>query len=204
MKNFLLIKIIFILLIFPNYTFGKGLPPGTGSNDVPVNLLILLDRSGSMAWGTGGGIKSPTAIAVDSSSNSYVAMSNSIVKVDYATAEIDTIWSFNPTGNCLIGDIKELRVHGNKLYVVDYNKDRLFRIDLTSTICDWSVSINNPRSMDIKNNILYALGNEMMVYNLSSTTPSKINCAYNNDIKNDADASQTSIALDSSLSLIHI
>ena len=42
MKNFLLIKIIFILLIFPNYTFGKGLPPGTGSNDVPANLLILL------------------------------------------------------------------------------------------------------------------------------------------------------------------
>ena len=79
MKNFLLIKIIFILLIFPNYTFGKGLPPGTGSNDVPVDLLILLDRSGNMAWGTGGGIKSPTAIAVDSSSNSYVAMSNPIV-----------------------------------------------------------------------------------------------------------------------------
>ena len=198
MKNFLLIKIIFILLIFPNYTFGKGLPPGTGSNDVPVNLLILLDRSGSMAWGTGGGIKSPTAIAVDSSSNSYVAMSNSIVKVDYDTMAIDTIWSFNPTGNCLIGDIKELRVHGNKLYVVDYNKDRLFRIDLTSTICDWSVSINNPRSMDIKNNILYALGSEMLVYNLSSTTPSKINCAYNSHLKNDGQQSNTSIAIDSS------
>jgi len=86
MKNFLLIKIIFILLIFPNYTFGKGLPPGTGSNDVPVNLLILLDRSGSMGWSKAGGIHEPQAIAVDSgnsSSNSYVAMSNSILKVDY-------------------------------------------------------------------------------------------------------------------------
>ena len=184
MKSFFLIKIIFILLVFPNYTFGKGLPPGTGSNDVPANLLILLDRSGSMDDPTAGGVDDVQAIAVDSNSgSSYAAMPDSIVKVDYDIMDIDTSWTFNPAGNCLIGDIKELRVHNNKLYVIDFDNDRLYRIDLTSTICDWSVSINNPRSMDIKNNILYALGNEMLVYNLNSGTPSKINCTYSGNLK---------------------
>jgi len=206
MKNFLLIKIIFILLIFPNYTFGKGLPPGTGSNDVPVNLLILLDRSGSMGWSKAGGIHEPQAIAVDSgnsSSNSYVAMSNSILKVDYndgGDAEIDENWSFKPRNwphKCLIADIRELRIHNNKLYVIDYTNNRLFRIDLTSAECDWSVRINNPRSMDIKNNILYALGNQMLVYDLNSGSPSVINCTYIGNLKQDGKIS-SSIAIDSS------
>ncbi|MDC1003085.1 PilC/PilY family type IV pilus protein [Candidatus Pelagibacter sp.] len=199
MKSFFLIKIIFILLVFPNYTFGKGLPPGTGSNDVPANLLILLDRSGSMDDPTSGGVDDVQAIAVDSNSgSSYAAMPNSIVKVDYANMDVDMAWKYIPAGNCLIGDIKELRVHNNKLYVIDFDNDRLYRIDLTSTICDWSVSINNPRSMDIKNNILYALGNEMLVYNLNSGTPSKINCTYSGNLKNNGKKSDTSVAIDSS------
>ena len=48
MKFLFLIKILFLFSIFNNSVFAKGLPPGTGSNDVPANVLILLDKSGSM------------------------------------------------------------------------------------------------------------------------------------------------------------
>lgn len=205
MRILFLIKVIFLFLTFQNYVFSKGLPPGTGSNDIPANVLILLDKSGSMTTSIStGGIVRPQAVAVDSTdSSSYVGMSSSIVKVTYDPMEVDDSWSFVGSGSCLMGDIKELRIHNNKLYVIDHSKDKLFRIDLTSSNCDWSASIDNPKSMDIKNNILYALGNEMLVYDLSSATPSSISCTYNSNLKNDG-RNAKSLAIDSSGSNLYL
>ena len=83
MRILFLIKVVFLFLTFQNYVFSKGLPPGTGSNDIPANVLILLDKSGSMTTSIStGGIVRPQAVAVDSTdSSSYVGMSSSIVKV---------------------------------------------------------------------------------------------------------------------------
>ena len=40
---------LFILLFFlNNNSFAKPLPPGSGSGDVPANILLLLDTSASM------------------------------------------------------------------------------------------------------------------------------------------------------------
>ena len=41
-------KIIIILLFFITQGFAKNLPPGSGEGDLPANVLILLDKSGSM------------------------------------------------------------------------------------------------------------------------------------------------------------
>ena len=42
--------VLFITFSFTNL-YAKLLPPGTGTQaDVPSNLLILLDKSGSMGW----------------------------------------------------------------------------------------------------------------------------------------------------------
>ena len=203
MKFLFLIKILFLFSIFNNSVFAKGLPPGTGSNDVPANVLILLDKSGSMNTAIStGGITKPQAVAVDSvTKNSYVGMSSSIVRVKYDDMSVDTAWTFNNSGNCEMGDIKELRVHGNFLYVLDYSKDRLFRLTLTGApaTCDWSVAINNPISMDIKNNTLYATGNEMLVMDLdlSGAIPSPITCGYSGELLDDGKNAK-SLAIDSS------
>ena len=60
MKVFLFLKIILTFLILHSFAYSKGLPPGTGSNDIPANVLILLDKSGSMSTtiSTGGDRKS--------------------------------------------------------------------------------------------------------------------------------------------------
>ena len=45
----LILKVILILSFFSNNSFAKNLPPGSGISDVPANVLILLDKSGSMS-----------------------------------------------------------------------------------------------------------------------------------------------------------
>ena len=45
----LIFSFLFIFLTTEN-VFSKALPPGTGIGDVPANVLILLDKSGSMGW----------------------------------------------------------------------------------------------------------------------------------------------------------
>mgnify|MGYP005734394961 CR=1 FL=1 len=56
MKNFkITITSLFLYLISFGVVFGKALPPGTGIGDVPANVLILLDKSGSMGWRMSGG-----------------------------------------------------------------------------------------------------------------------------------------------------
>ena len=50
----LLKYILFFLIIFSTALFAKSPPPGTGTADVPANILIMLDNSGSMAWDING------------------------------------------------------------------------------------------------------------------------------------------------------
>ena len=73
-------SLILTLLIFvffqTNNSEAKILPPGTGTQaDVPSNLLILLDASGSMGWrmSSAQSVNYPMQAATDSSGDIYVA-----------------------------------------------------------------------------------------------------------------------------------
>ena len=46
-----LTKIIltFLIVIFSFQAQAKNPPPGTGTSDIPANILIMLDNSGSMS-----------------------------------------------------------------------------------------------------------------------------------------------------------
>lgn len=47
------VLIIFLLLNMPSFGMSKTLPAGVGAN-LPPNILIIIDTSGSMTWDTGG------------------------------------------------------------------------------------------------------------------------------------------------------
>ena len=44
-----IIKVLLSLILIAGNSFAKNLPPGSGVADVPANVLILLDKSGSMS-----------------------------------------------------------------------------------------------------------------------------------------------------------
>ena len=69
-------KIILCLLIFliSFQVQAKNPPPGTGTSDLPANIYILLDHSGSMdrALTTAGEVSNIVDVNVDSSGNIYM------------------------------------------------------------------------------------------------------------------------------------
>jgi len=74
LKLFIVNLLITFVLLTTN-VFSKALPPGSGIGDIPANVLILLDKSGSMGarMTSGAGIRYPDSTAIDSSGNVYVA-----------------------------------------------------------------------------------------------------------------------------------
>ena len=71
-----LTKIILCLLIFfiSFQVQAKNPPPGTGTSDLPANIFILLDRSGSMDYdmSTAGEVDLVKDVATDSSGYIYM------------------------------------------------------------------------------------------------------------------------------------
>ena len=110
-----------------------------------------------------------------------------MIKYKYDTLSLDMDWSageYTGTGNCALNEVLELRIHGGKIYVLNNGGNRLFRLDLTTAACDWDIEINDPRAMDIQNDILYAFGDNMKIYDLSSSTPTQVTgCKYKNNLK---------------------
>jgi len=160
----LILKVILILSFFSNNSFAKNLPPGSGISDVPANVLILLDKSGSMSvrMTSGNGFSYPYSVATDSSGDIYVGQYwiRGIKKMTYSTKKNDTSFASNGiyrgSGNCRSYYPMNMKVHNNKLYVASFYQHRVFRIDLSNGNCDWSASLRYARQVSIAQNFLYA------------------------------------------------
>ena len=122
-KKFLKIIIsnLFIALVILNQNaISKPLPPGSGSGDVPANILILLDSSASMRRPliTGSGIANPNDIVEDGDGNLIVAERNyGFIKILTADNTVDRTFANNNRnfkGNrrndCQIGGRQDSRV----------------------------------------------------------------------------------------------
>jgi len=118
---------IFVFLIFfvCNNSYSKSPPPGTGSSNVPANILIMLDNSGSMGWDINGNyisswtkyVSQPSDVAVDSNGNIYaLQVSSKTIKVFDSNGTyvkvIGTCSSIYPTS---------LDIFNNVIYVLDYS-----------------------------------------------------------------------------------
>ena len=157
-------KILLSLILLTSNGFAKNIPPGSGIGDVPANVLILLDKSGSMGarMTSGAGMMYPNSTAVDSNGDVYAGQytNRGIKKFTYATKGVDS--TFGSSGNYKgIGDCRSyypyiMKVHNGYLYVASFYQHRIFRINLSTGACDWnSTRIVYPRSVAIsKNNIL--------------------------------------------------
>jgi type IV pilus assembly protein PilY1 len=188
-SNFLIIHVLILLFSLTGNVYAKALPPGSGIGDVPANVLILLDKSGSMGsrMTSGAGVYYPESVAVDSNGDIYAAQYHTygIKKFTYATNAVDSSFGtsgiYRGSGSCRSYYPWAMRVHNGSLYVSSYYGSRVFKINLSTGRCDWNKSISYPMNLDINNNTLYSLGRtSMIVRNL--TTNTDISCSYSGDL----------------------
>ena len=192
-----ILKLIFALILFSQNSFAKSLPPGSGSSDVPANVLILLDTSGSMAWNmaTGSGFFYPSGVAVDENGDIYAGQKYAygIKKISYNTEAVDKSFASNGTyfgtGDCRADYVMDMKVHNGFLYVTSSYNNSVFRINLATGVCDWSQgNIYFPGALSIRNDILYAFGypnrrgmRTNLTRNLSTNTNIDCNNFYNDN-----------------------
>ena len=194
----LLIKILFSILILTSSVFGKALPPGSGIGDVPANVLILLDKSGSMGarMTSGAGVYYPESSAFDSNGDVYTGQyyTYGIKKYTYATLQPDTTFGtgglFKGTGwggNCPVYYPRAMKVHNGYLYVTSYFSRKLIRINLSTSVCNVVSSIGYYSStLDIQNDILYSFHRDgVLVRNLATNT--NIACSWSGSLKSEGD-----------------
>ena len=153
----LLFKILFTLLLLSNSSYAKNIPPGSGIGDVPANILILLDKSGSMSvrMTSGSGFMYPYSSAADSSGDIYVGQywSYGIKKFNYSTATVDTTFASNGTyvgsGSCRSYYPLNMKFHNGFLYVLSYYNHRVYRVNVSTGACDWNHYVRYPRNLTI-------------------------------------------------------
>ena len=90
----LIFSLVFLFLTTESL-FAKALPPGSGIGDVPANVLIMLDKSGSMGWRMSGGTTSmryPYDADADSNGDILVSQYNrdGVKKFVYASSTTDS------------------------------------------------------------------------------------------------------------------
>ena len=193
-KN-LFIKISILFLILTGNVFAKALPPGSGQGDVPANILILLDKSGSMGarMSSGSTVYYPEAMAFDSSGDIYISQyyTYGIKKFSYSNNTLDVNFGSSGTyrgtssgGACPVYYPKDMQVHNGYLYFNSYYSRKIARYNLSTKKCETVVSTGSyPHAFQIQNNILYSIDrNNIKVRNLSTNTD--ISCSYSSHLLN--------------------
>ena len=161
-KN-LIISFLLFLFCFTNNSFSKTLPPGTGTTaDVPSNLLIMLDVSGSMGWRMSS-VQSatyPMQSTTDSSGNIFVSQyyTHGVKKFTYTDKKTDTSFGDNGvhkgrsnSNQCRIyynyGGIK---IHNGIIYAPSYYDRKVRMIRESDGACLGSFNAGNTiRGFDI-------------------------------------------------------
>lgn len=140
------VKVIFLLLTFNNsHLYAKSPPPGTGTADVPANILIMLDNSGSMAWDINGReryesqskVRYPLDIKRDSNGDLYVLTQERKIVVlgSDGTFKREMMgWSNN--GSCRnINWAWKFDLYGDDLYIYDANDRKIKIVNKNNNSC---------------------------------------------------------------------
>ena len=121
--------IIFSFLIAFSFTKteAKNPPPGTGTTDIPANILIMLDNSGSMSARLAGAVQIhyPVDVNVDRFGNIYVLeyWNNRIKKFDSSGNYIKAFGG--PGSNCSQWrNARQFDIKDDVIYISDTNNNR--------------------------------------------------------------------------------
>jgi type IV pilus assembly protein PilY1 len=128
--------IIFSLFIFlvSFQAQAKNPPPGTGTSDIPANILIMLDNSGSMSAKLYNSVQVyyPLDVATDSSGNVYVMeyYNNRIKVFDSSGAYLRSFGGYGSSCNRW-SYARQFTIYNDQIYIADTYGRRIIKISLT-------------------------------------------------------------------------
>ena len=162
-------KIFLLSFFFVISAQAKSLPPGTGEGDVPSNVLIMLDSSGSMSWCMPGGdyMCMPDDITADEDGDLFIIQypGQGLIKMHYDTLTIDTTFAdsglYDPTDN----DCKVLssglaygivEYHNGFIYSTDFWRQQVVKINSETGECvrKWDID-GHPNALAIVGDTLF-------------------------------------------------
>ena len=149
-----IIYILFFILLSFN-TNAKSPPPGTGTSDIPANILIMLDNSGSMSARLAGAVEIhyPVDVNVDRFGNVYVLeyWNNRIKKFDSSGNYLKSFGG--PGSNCnQWRSARQFDIKDDVIYIPDTNNNRFVTLTLEGNCRD-----TRHNSLD------YVISNEMIL-----------------------------------------
>ncbi len=136
-----LTKIIltFLIVIFSFQAQAKNPPPGTGTADIPANILIMLDNSGSMSAKLYSSVQVyyPLDVATDSSGNVYVMeyYNNRIKVFDSSGAYLRTFGGYG-SGCTRWRYARQFDIYDDKIYIADTFGHQIKVLNLTGGCID--------------------------------------------------------------------
>ena len=224
-KLFIIQILLFSCLIISN-SFSKALPPGSGVADVPANVLILLDKSGSMnaTQNIGADIGNPYTIAPISNTGNYITQNGTqLIGVDHSanaktsivqTRETYRVRQWRPECSTYYHSSREVLYHDNHIYFTGtyyyYNNPTLCKVNTTTGSVAKVKTFSNRNSyigMQKHNNIIFAIdsnNNQIFIYDTSTQTSSNCNTSgtLNQVIRGSVKYNKVKFTLDASGNLV--
>ena len=146
-----IIIFLIILFSFSSKVYSKNPPPGTGTSDVPANILIMLDNSGSMSARLSGAVQIhyPVDVNVDNSGNIYVLeyWNNRIKKFDSSGNYITAFGGYGSNCNQW-RNARQFDIKDNVIYISDTSNYRFVTLNLDGS-CRTTRSVSHLRTSPI-------------------------------------------------------
>jgi len=152
--------IAFLFSLLATFQAGaKNPPPGTGTSDIPANILIMLDNSGSMSAKLYNSVQVyyPLDVATDSSGNVYVMeYHNSRIKVFDSSGNYLRSFGSNGYGCNQWRYARQFDIYNDEIYIADTYNHSTIRLSLTGKcIAKESTLYNYPHAIAAHSAFVY-------------------------------------------------
>ena len=138
---------------------AKNPPPGTGTSDIPANILIMLDNSGSMSTKLYNSVEVyyPLDVATDSSGNVYVMeYHNNRIKVfNSSGAYLRSFGGYGSSCNSW-AYARQIAIYNDVIYLADTYNHKIKSLTLTGNCKDiGSTGFLYPHSIAVNSNYVF-------------------------------------------------